>query len=50
MAGVFKEVLTLTVACVLGHESLSALNILGLVTSIAGIVYYNVLKYQCVRA
>jgi solute carrier family 35 protein C2 len=46
VAGVVKEVLTVTVACLFGHESLTPINILGLLVSISGIIYYNVLKYR----
>jgi solute carrier family 35 protein C2 len=47
VAGLFKEILTLSVACLFGHESLTLLNVLGLLLSMTGIVYYNFLKYQC---
>ena len=47
VAGIFKEILTLTVACLFGHESLTPINILGLIVSMGGIGYYNYMKYQC---
>ncbi len=46
VAGMFKEVFTITVAVLLKGEPLSPLNMVGLAVSLVGIGYYNVLKYR----
>lgn len=46
VAGMFKEVCTITIAVFIAGESLSALNVGGLTVSLLGIAYYNILKYR----
>jgi solute carrier family 35 protein C2 len=46
VAGMFKEVCTITVAVLLAGETLSPLNMGGLAVSLLGIAYYNILKYR----
>ena len=49
IGGIFKEIATISVAILLfGEHMLSSLNLLGLSVSIAGIAYYNVVKYRYV--
>lgn len=46
VAGIFKEVCTIVLAVlVMPDDHLTGLNVLGLVVSIIGIMYYNYLKY-----
>ena len=46
VVGLFKEIITIVFAVALLDESLTALNILGLVVSIIGIALFNVFKYR----
>ena len=46
VGGIVKEICTILIAVVVGGETLTDLNILGLAVSICGIVYYNVIKFQ----
>lgn len=46
VAGMFKEVCTITIAVLVAGETLSPLNVGGLAVSLVGIAYYNILKYR----
>eukprot|EP00049_Salpingoeca_infusionum_P026105 m.23770 g.23770 ORF g.23770 m.23770 type:complete len:367 (-) comp8528_c0_seq2:942-2042(-) len=48
VAGIFKEICTIVVAVTVSGEPLTQLNVFGLGVSIAGIVYYNIIKYKYV--
>lgn len=46
IAGICKELCTISIAVLLAGETLTTLNVCGLVVSILGIAYYNVLKFR----
>eukprot|EP00039_Didymoeca_costata_P008195 m.108960 g.108960 ORF g.108960 m.108960 type:complete len:405 (+) comp13988_c0_seq1:299-1513(+) len=47
IAGIAKELLTVGLAaCLVSGNSLTGINVLGLLVSIVGIAYYNYIKYQ----
>lgn len=49
IAGIFKEVLTITTATLVFHDTLTAINILGLVVTLAAITAYNYIKITGMR-
>ena len=46
VAGICKEIFTILLAVLVSGEHLTLLNVAGLVVSIIGIIYYNVLKLR----
>jgi solute carrier family 35 protein C2 len=46
VAGIFKEICTISVAVLVSGENLTAMNVAGLIMSIIGIAYYNILKFR----
>ena len=46
VVGLFKEIITICAAAVILKETLTEVNIWGLTLSIAGIAYYNSIKYR----
>lgn len=49
IAGIFKEVLTISVASVIFHDTLTVINLIGLLVTIAAIAAYNYVKISKLR-
>ncbi|KAK5235205.1 hypothetical protein LTR16_012631, partial [Cryomyces antarcticus] len=49
ICGIFKEVVTISAAGIVFHDSLTPINISGLVVTIASIAAYNYIKIQKMR-
>ncbi|KAH8814857.1 triose-phosphate transporter family-domain-containing protein [Xylogone sp. PMI_703] len=50
IAGIFKEVVTISAAGLVFHDRLTLINILGLVTTMAAIITYNYIKIRKMRS
>jgi solute carrier family 35 protein C2 len=49
IAGIFKEVLTISAASVIFHDRLTVINFVGLLTTLAAIIAYNYIKISKMR-
>jgi solute carrier family 35 protein C2 len=49
IAGIFKEVLTISAASVVFQDKLTAINLIGLITTLAAIIAYNYIKISKMR-
>ncbi|CAK7564706.1 MAG: hypothetical protein SEPTF4163_002605 [Sporothrix epigloea] len=49
IAGIFKEVVTITTATLVFHDTLTLVNVLGLFVTLAAICYYNYIKISKMR-
>jgi solute carrier family 35 protein C2 len=49
IAGIFKEVLTISAASVIFHDKLTVVNFIGLLTTMAAIIAYNYIKISKMR-
>lgn len=49
VAGIFKELCTISVSAALFKDRLTALNLVGLCIALAGILLYNALRYRALR-
>ncbi|KAF7538659.1 hypothetical protein G7Z17_g12585 [Cylindrodendrum hubeiense] len=49
IAGIFKEVVTISAASVVFHDTLTLINVVGLLTTLAAIVAYNYIKITKMR-